>query len=92
MLTGKISRHQALSKFGIYRIYPYKCPLPINRPPTSSQPLQSSYFGVLHPSQQPPAFRFRESEKRCVLVFPQSNITTKHGNFDHRHITRGECP
>ena len=56
-----------------YRNYPYKLPLPINRPPPSSQPLQSSYFGVLHPSQQPPALHFRDSEKRCVLVLPQLN-------------------
>ena len=60
-----------------YRIYPYKRPLPINSPPPSSQPLQSSYFGVLHPSQEPPALRFQDSEKRCVLVLPQSNTAYK---------------
>ena len=50
-------------------------PLIINPPPPPpySEPLQSSYFGVLHPSQQPPALRFRVSEKRFVLVLPQSN-------------------
>ena len=46
----------------MYRNYPYKRPLPIN-PPPSSQPLQSSYFGVLHPPQHPPALRFRKKRR-----------------------------
>ena len=52
------------SIFYTYRIYPYKCPLPIDPTPTPSQPLQSSSFWVLHPSQQPPALRFWDSEKK----------------------------
>ena len=42
--------------FGLtYRIFCNKRPLPINPPPPpSSLPLQSSYFGVLHPI---PGFR-----------------------------------
>ena len=39
----------------------------------SSLSLQISYVGVLHPSQQPTPLQFRDSEKRCVLVLPQSN-------------------
>ena len=58
----------------IYRIYPYKHPsLLITTTP--SLPLQSSYFGVLHPSQQPTPLRFWDSEKRCVLIIPQLNTT-----------------
>ena len=56
----------------IYRIFCNKRPLPINRPPPpSSLPLQSSYFGVLHPSQQPTLLRFWDSEKWCILVLPK---------------------
>ena len=79
-----------------YRIYPYKRPLPINRPPPTSQPftLHSSYFGVLHLFQQPPALRFWDSEKKMrfsispieYLLQEIKKITTKHGNFDHRRI------
>ena len=52
----------------IYRIYPYKRPLLIN-PRCYCQPLQSSYFGVLHPSQQPKPLPFR-IKKRCFSTSP----------------------
>ena len=60
----------------IYKIYTIF--ISINAPsllvaPPPALPLQSSYFGVLHPSQQPAPLRFRDSKKRCVLVLPQSN-------------------
>ena len=61
-----------------YRIFCNKRPLPINRPPPpSSLPLQSSYFGVLHPSQQPTLLRFRDSEKWCILVLPKRISLTR---------------
>ena len=41
--------------------------------PPSSLYLRSSHLGVLYPSQQPTPLRFQESEKRCILVLPQSN-------------------
>ena len=46
-------------------------------PPPSSLPLQSSYFGVLHPSQQPTLLRFRDSEKWCILVLPKRISLTR---------------
>ena len=61
-----------------YRIYCNKRPLPINRPPPPfSLPLQSSYFGVLHPSQQPTPLRFRDSQKWCILVLPKRISLTR---------------
>ena len=61
-----------------YRIYCNKRPLPINRPPLpSSLPLQSSYFGVLHLSQQPTPLRFRDSEKWCILVLAKRISLTR---------------
>ena len=45
--------------------------------PPSSLPLQSSYFGVLHPSQQPTPLRFRDSEKWCILVLPKRISLTR---------------
>ena len=42
-------------------------------PPPPCLPLQSSYFGVLHASQQPATLEFQDSEKRYVLVLPKSN-------------------
>ena len=63
----------------MYCIYPYNAPslLIAPPPPPSSQPLQSLYCRVLHPSQQPPALRFQDSEKRYFLVIPQSNTAYK---------------
>ena len=70
----KIAKHK-----NAYRIFCIKRPLPINRPPPppSSLPLQSSYFGVLHPSQQPTLLRFRDSEKWCILVLPKRISLTR---------------
>ena len=55
----------------MYRIYWNKRPLPINHPLPSSLPLQSSYFGVLHPSQQPTLPGFR---KKMCFCTSQANI------------------
>ena len=64
-----------VSNCTVFCVSPY---IRINAPslliaPSSSVTLQNSYFGVLHPSQQPTLLRFRDSEKRGVLVLPQSN-------------------
>ena len=42
-----------------------------------SLPLQNSYFGVLHPCQQPTPLRFRDSEKWCILVLPKRKSLTR---------------
>ena len=71
----------------------YKSSLPIN-PLPSSLPLQSSYFRVLHLSQQPRHLRFWDFEKK--MYFSSSpieyrlreieKIKIKYGSFDHRRI------
>ena len=78
-----------------YHIYPYKRPLPINTHThtPSSPPFHNSYFGVLHPTQQPAALRFWDSEKKMRFSTSPiedrlreiNKITAKHGCSDHRH-------
>ena len=83
-MTFRVSNSEILSKplysqqrysLDIYRIYWNKRPSLLIAPPPSSLPLQSSYFGVLHPSQQPTPLR--DSEKWCVLVLPKRISRTR---------------
>ena len=61
-------------------------------PPLQRLPLQSSYFRVLHPSQQPPPLRFQDSEKKMRFstspieyhLREVKKVTTKQSNYDHK--------
>ena len=88
------SRHSL--RWGLYcnyRIYPYKRPLPINRPPLFSTFAKFIFRGFTSLSTATslaiPGFQ----KKMCFSISPIEyrlreikKITTKHGNFDHRWI------
>ena len=92
--NGPYNQNIQNRKWGVYRIYPYKRPLPINRRPPSSETFAKFIFRGFTSlstatSHTIPGFRKKMGFSTSPIEYclqEIKKITTKHGNFDHRCI------